>query len=182
MKKVTRLVSSCSLVAATRAAIRAAVAVVVLVSAALPTPAATQPAIAASAGAASYDLSGVGTSGVAAVRLELPLRPGVEVQMGTGFFWYGTQFDREIAMLLPEVGIQTRPPIGIPLLFGAGFGHTLGVKGSPDDAPTLYVAAGLDIEDRAGWAIRPEIRIRAVDPWTGTIGDFTLGVRRRLGG
>lgn len=153
-----------------------------LVATLFPARTVAQPAISASAGAASYDLSGVGTSGVAAVRFEIPLRPGIEAQMGTGFFWYGTQFDREIAMLLPEVGIQTRPPIGIPLLVGAGVGHTIGVKGSPDDDPTLYVAVGLDLEDRAGWAIRPEIRIRAVDPWVGTIGDFTLGVRRRFGG
>lgn len=148
----------------------------------LPVPGAAQPAISASAGASSYDLSGVGTSGVAAVRFEMPVLSRIDVQMGTGFFWYGSQFDREIAMLLPEVGIQTRPPIGVPLLFGVGVGHTLGVKGSPEDDPTLYVAAGLDIEDRAGWAIRPELRIRAVDPWAGTMGDFTLGVRRRLGG
>jgi hypothetical protein len=85
-------------------------------------------------------------------------------------------------MLLPEMGLLARVPVGIPLLFGVGVGHTLGVKGDPDDDATLYTALGLELEDRSGWAVRPELRVRAVDPWTGTIADFTIGVRRAFGG
>ena len=153
-----------------------------LVGAVLPHSAAAQAAISVSAGAATYDLSGVGTSGIAAVRGELPLAPALDFQFGTGFFWYGSQFDNQIAMLLHEAGVLARVPVGIPLLLGAGVGHTLGVKGNQEDDPTLYVAAGLELEDRAGWAVRPELRVRMVDPWVGTIADFTIGVRRSFGG
>lgn len=153
-----------------------------LVCTVLPQSIAAQAAISASVGAATYDLSGVGTSGIAAVRGELPLTSAVHFQVGTGFFWYGSQFDDQIAMLLPEAGVLAHVPVGVPLLLGAGVGHTLGVKGNQDDDPTLYVAAGLELEDRAGWAVRPELRVRVVDPWAGTIADFTVGVRRSFGG
>ncbi len=154
-----------------------------LVAAVLLTPlgVAAQPAVSVSAGAASYDLSGVGTSGVGAVRAEFPLASRLDLQVGTSFFWYGTQFDREIAMLFPEIGVFVRPSSAFPLLVGLGAGHSVGVKGDPEDDPTLYGSLALEIEDRAGWAVRPEMRLRAVDPWTGTVGEFTLGVRRRLG-
>ena len=76
---------------------------------------------------------------------------------------------------------MARVPGKIPLIVGAGAGHTIGVRGNPTDELTLYAATGLEIEDRAGWAVRPELRLRAVKPWAGTIADFTLGVLRRLG-
>lgn len=156
------------------------VVAVVIAGVAAPRAAAGQVALSAAAGAASYDLSGVGTSGVAAVRVEAPVLPWVDVQAGTGFFWYPSQAVDDRAMLLPEAGLMVRLP-ALPLYLGAGVGHTLGVKGEQDDEPTLYAALGADLEDRGGWAIRPEIRLRAVDPWVGTIADFTLGVRRRFG-
>lgn len=153
-----------------------------LVCVALPRSAAAQAALSVSAGATTYDLSGTGTSGTAAVRGELPITPAIDFQLGTGFFWYGTQGDDQVAMLLPEMGLLARVPVPIPLHFGLGVGHTVGVKGNQDDDATLYVAAGLELEDRGGWAVRPELRVRAVDPWVGTMADFTLGVRRAFGG
>ena len=144
--------------------------------------AAAQSALSASAGAASYDLSGVGTSATAAVRFELPVAPRLHAQIGTGFFWYGDQVESQVAMLLPEAGVLARLPIGIPLYLGAGAGRTVGLKGQPEDDFTVFGAAGLEFEDRAGWAVRPELRVRAVDPWAGTIADFTVGIRRRFGG
>ncbi len=146
----------------------------------VPSPSSAQVDLSVSAGAASYDLSGVGTSATAAARVEVALGGVFDVQVGTGFFWYGTQGETQVAMLLPEAGLLAQLPIGIPVYLGVGVGHTLGVKGDNDDDLTLFAAIGLEIEDRGGWAIRPEIRARAVDPWAGTIGDFTLGVRRRL--
>lgn len=140
-----------------------------------------QIAVSVHAGAASYDLAGVGTSGIAAVRVEHRLAPRIDLQAGTGFFWYGTQGDQQVSMLLPEAGLLARPFAGLPLLLGVGAGHTLELKGNLDDVFTLYGAVGLELEDEAGWAVRPELRVRAVDPWAGTIADFTLGVRKRFG-
>lgn len=147
----------------------------------LPGEARAQSAISVAAGAASYDLAGVGTSGVGAVRFEWPLASRLGGQVGTSFFWYGTQGVDQVAMLLPEVGVLARPSMSIPLLVGLGVGHSATVKGTASDEVSLYGALAFDIEDRAGWAVRPEMRVRVLDPWVGTIAEFTLGVRRRFG-
>lgn len=154
---------------------------VALGMAAIPGHVTAQKAISLSAGAASYDLSGTGTSAIGALRVELPLARRVDVQLGGGYFWYETQAGRRVGYLLPEGGVQVRPLSMLPAYVGVGAGHALGVKGSPPNELTLYAALGVDLGNRDGWSVRPELRARAVDPWVGTIGDFTLGIRRELG-
>lgn len=154
---------------------------IVVGSAVLAAEATAQAAVSVAVGVASYDLSGTGTSGVAAARIEMPVWRAVQLQVGSGFFWYRAQDNDNVSVLLPEAGALLRIPGAVPLYLGAGVGHTLAVNGDTDDDPMLYGAVGLEIVDRAGWAIRPELRLRSVDPWAGSIADFTIGVRRRLG-
>ena len=144
-------------------------------------PAEARQALSVAAGAAPYDLAGVGTSGTAAVRVEWPLGGRAELQAGTSFFWYGVQGDDASAFLFPEAGLFVRPLGAVPLRVGAGVGHSVAVDGRSQADPTLFAALGVDVEDRAGWAVRPEVRVRAVDPWAGTVAELTLGVRRRFG-
>ncbi len=138
-----------------------------------------QTSVSVSGGAAPYDLSGTGTSGVVAARVDVALNRWVSGQAGSSYFWYTTQADRSVAMLIPEVGIMVSPPT-LPLYLGAGIGHTVGTKGDRPGKFELYAALGADIEAGGGWAIRPEGRLHNVDPWVGTIMEVTLGVRRRL--
>lgn len=133
-----------------------------------------------SAGAAPYDLSGTGTSAIAAVRLDVQTVSWLSIQGGSSYFWYTTQAAESVAMLIPEIGVMAGVA-GTPLYLGAGVGHTVLAKGSWPEAVTLYAALGADIEDRGGWGLRPEARIHSVDPWAGTIVAITFGVRRRLG-
>lgn len=145
-----------------------------------PRDAAAQVSVTAYGGAAGYDLSGTGTSAVLGARVGLPLGAGLEAEVAAGYFWYESQARRDLGMLLPEVGIRWTASQRVPFYLGVGAGHTLGVKGEQEDDPTLFAALGIDLPLAPGWAIRPEMRVRAVDPWVGTIGDFTLGVRYRF--
>lgn len=146
-----------------------------------PADAAGQTTASFSVGAAEYDLAGTGLTGTGAVRIERRVAAALSVQVGTGLFWYETQGDQRVAMLLPEVGVLAHLPSGFPLYLAVGAGHTLGVAGSPDDDPTLFAALGVDLGDPGGWGVRPELRVRTVDPWIGTIADFAISVRRRIG-
>lgn len=128
-------------------------------------------------GASSYDLSGTGTSWVASARVDGALAPTLRWQAGVALFRYEAQFDRDVTLVLPEAGLEWHPPVpGLPLYLGAGVGYDFESGGFEDEA-TLYGALGLDLSVAPGLSLRPEVRVRAVDPWVGTMGDFTLGLR-----
>lgn len=129
------------------------------------------------AGVGAYDLSGDGTEAVLGGGLEVGLGSVVLIEPGLRYFRYETQFDEDVGFLLPEVSVQARLPLRIvePYL-GVGVGTAIVVEGDDDGEATLHAAAGarLPVADR--WTLRPEVRLRSVDPWVGTIGDFTLGI------
>lgn len=60
---------------------------------------------------------------------------------------------------------------------GAGGGAAAVVAGRGDGAVTLHGTAGARIRLPGRWSLRPEVRLRSVDPFTGSTGDLTLGVR-----
>lgn len=157
------------------------VAALAVLAIAWPERGSAQTRVGGAAGIASYDLSGTGTSGVVAIRLAWYRPAPLSVDVGTSFFWYETQGDESVAMLLPEAGLslELRP---LPLWIGAGAGYSIGVNGDPDNDPTLYAAAGLHFPFAGSWAVRPEVRIRAVDPWTGTIAEFIIGITKGFPG
>ncbi|MEQ9398798.1 MAG: hypothetical protein RJQ04_06475 [Longimicrobiales bacterium] len=129
------------------------------------------------AGASSYDLAGTGTSWVASARVDGALAPTLRWQAGVGLFRYGSQADRKVTLIMPEAGVEWHPPLPmVPLYLGAGVGYAAQSAGQEDD-PTLYAALGLDARVAPMISLRPELRVRAVDPWVGTLADFSLGVR-----
>lgn len=129
------------------------------------------------AGASTYDLSGTGTSWVASARVDGDLAPTLRWQAGVGLFRYESQSDRQVTLVMPEAGVEWHPPLGVvPLYLGAGAGFAAQSAGQEDD-PTLYAALGLDVPVAPSATLRPELRLRAVDPWVGVLADFSLGVR-----
>jgi hypothetical protein len=155
---------------------------IALVLGRVPTPAAAQTRLTVSVGPSEYDLSGTGWSGIAGVHYEALLRPWLGVEAGSGFFFYETQGDRDVTMLLPEVGLRFMTTTRVPLHLALGVGHTLSVQGGQPNEPVLYGAAGLSINLGNGWQLRPEMRLRIVDPWVGGIAGYTLGASKALGG
>lgn len=135
-----------------------------------------------SAGPAQYDLSGTGWSGTAALHVERPLGSGLRIEAGSGVFWYTTQGDNGVVMLLPEVGVTAQAPMPLPLYVGLGVGHSVVVSGEQSGEVVLYGTLGLSFPMLPGWALRPEVRLRIIDPWVGGVGGFTIGINRLLGG
>ncbi len=131
-------------------------------------------------GPSEYDLAGTGWSGTGGVSLERPLTSWLRAGVGSGVFWYRTQGASRTLMLLPEAGITAQMQGAVPLYLGAGVGHSIGLRGVQDDDPTLYAALGLSLPIGRRWIARPELRVRSVDPWTGTIAGYTVGITRTL--
>lgn len=130
-------------------------------------------------GITNYDLSGTGNEAVLAVRVDRWLAASVRVEAGLGYFRYQDQANESSTMLLPELGVFVHPPLGpLPLYLGVGAGGFLAVSGTEESEATLFAAAGVEIPIAEGWFLRPEMRVRAVDPWTGVMADFTLGFAR----
>ena len=63
-------------------------------------------ALAVVGGVVQYDLSGTGTTGFGAARLEVPLTSVVLLEPGLSFSRYDAQFGSSVSLLFPEVQIQ----------------------------------------------------------------------------
>lgn len=133
--------------------------------------------LALAGGAATYDLSGVGTSWSAAARYAHPVGPRLAMEVGVGVFGYGG--DR--FFLLPELGAAASIPAGpLSLRLSLGGGLFAPLEGRDETEPTLFAALDADLPASGRVSLRPGVRYRAVDPWAGTIFEFNLGVRIRL--
>lgn len=128
-------------------------------------------------GASQYDLSGTGTTGFAALRFDVvPERARFLVfEAGLQYFRYEAQSADHERIWFPEASLQlqlpsrvVRPYVGI----GAGYGF------SSESEPTLSASVGSRFRIASQWSLRTELRVRAVDPWTGTTADWGLGVSR----
>lgn len=134
-------------------------------------------------GAASYDLSGTGTSWVGGIRYGYPLATRLHLEAGASVFGYESQSDDTRVFLLPELGVGTHFPLGrATLRVGVGGGMSVTVRGEEDSEPTLFAALAVDLPAAGAVRLSPGVRYRAVDPWAGTIFEYTLGVRIGLGG
>lgn len=139
-----------------------------------------EPGVTLLGGASSYDLSGTGTSWVVGVEGDVsPLRH-LGVAPAVRLFRYETQGGEEASFLFPELMVRFQLPVDRfhPYL-GGGIGAGVAVEGPEQDDLTLHAALGTFVRLDTSWALRPEFRVRSVDPWTGTTGDFTLGVTYR---
>lgn len=137
------------------------------------------PGVTVLGGAAGYDLSGDGTSWVAGAAMELVPASPLVVEPGVRLFRYEPQFASEITYLFPELSVQAQLPLGwIRPYLGGGAGGAFVVEGRGSDELTVHGAFGARIRLDRRWSVRPEFRIRSVNPWVGSVGDFTLGITR----
>lgn len=129
-------------------------------------------------GAASYDLSGVGTSWVAAARYGHPLGTRVSLEAGATAFGYTTQGADRRVFLMPEAGVAARLSAGPTVVHvSLGGGLSAAVKGNDETEPTLFAGLAVDLPRTGGVRLSPGVRYRAVDPWVGTVFEYMLGVR-----
>lgn len=140
-----------------------------------------QTAVTVAAGPATYDLSGTGWSGVAELHVERGLTSWLRVEVGGGAFRYTTQGDSKVTMLIPDASLVVQAQGRVPVYLGVGGGYSVVTSGSQPDELSLHAVAGVSY-DVGSVVLRPEVKVRTIDPWTGTIGGFTLGVSFPLGG
>lgn len=157
----------------------ATAALVGLAAAIVAAPLAAQTGVTLSGAVVPYDLSGTGVSAAGALRVDVPVRRMLFVQAGSAYFDYETQIDERVGLLIPEVGVVVRPAT-LPLYAAGGVGYAFGVRGNAGDDPTLWAAVGLQYGVADGWTVRPEARIRVVDPWVGSMVELSVGLQRWL--
>jgi hypothetical protein len=154
------------------------------------TPAAAQdaarrPVIGITVGATQFDLAGTGTEAFGAVRVQVPLTRVFILEPGVGTFSY-RPYDLPAAprhrLWFPELQVQAQVRLGsVRPYLGAGGGAALiRVDGRTEIEETLSAAAGLRVDLPAGFSAGGELRVRAVNPWTGTTADWGLSLGRRL--
>jgi hypothetical protein len=141
-----------------------------------------RPALAVLGGPSPYDLSGTGTGGFGAVRLEVPSGRLLVFEPGIAVFRYRSQADESITYLLPEVSAQVQV-VGGPIrpYLGGGIGFTEFLSGRGQSKFTLHGAAGLRIAIAGGWGLRGEARLRSIDPFHGNTFDLGVGLGKELG-
>jgi len=131
-------------------------------------------------GAFQYDLSGTGTTGFGGVRLEWPIASYVIVEPGLTYARYTTQGGTGVSLLFPEIQLQVTRPVGrVRPFIGIGAGPVVAFGG--DDSETeLGLSGGVGLRTRVApdWSARAELRLRAINPWTGSAAEWTLGLSR----
>lgn len=133
-------------------------------------------------GAALYDLSGVGTSWAAGAELSAPVGGLMLAEIGGRVFRYESRGRRHVTHLFPSAGLYLDAGgRDFRVYTGGGLGMSLVPEGPGGTELTLHAAGGFRIRIRPRWLVRPEIRVRSVDPWTGTTGEFTVGMTYRFG-
>ena len=141
------------------------------------------PAVALVAGAFQYDLSGVGTAPFAGLRLELPRSRAIVLEPGLTVARYAPQGSAtDVWLLIPEVQLQlVRPGGRVRPFVGVGAGSSVAFgSGRTESDLTLSAGAGVRLRLSAAWAGRAELRLRAIDPWTGSAAEWTLGLARHF--
>lgn len=136
------------------------------------------PALTLLGGVSQYDLSGTGTTPFFAARVDVPLGRVVVLEPGITYLPYEEQFGVRTHHLLPEVQLQVqRPGDRFRPYLGVGVGFSRALRPGLDESElTASVAAGTRVLTLSGWLVRGELRVRAIDPWTGTTADWSLGV------
>jgi hypothetical protein len=141
--------------------------------------------IEAAGGRTEYDLSGVGNRNFGALRARVHVLPWLAVEPGLVHMRYRDQFwpaAGRWSLWLPEVQAQAELPFGrVRPYVGAGGGAVFASLDSErvTDA-TLSVAGGARVELGAGWGVGSELRVRALDPFHGTMADLGVSLSRRI--
>lgn len=133
-------------------------------------------------GAAPYDLVGLGTAWVAGAELTAPAAGLLLAEAGARVLRYETPSREHVTHVFPSAGLYLDAG-GRDVRFytGGGAGASLVTEGPGGAALTLHGAAGFRIRIRPRWLVRPELRVRSVDPWAGVTAEFTVGVTHRIG-
>ena len=156
---------------------------------ALPTAGASQESgsVGLLGGVSQFDLSGTGTVPSVSFRGNTSLDRALLGEVAFTYLAYTSQGDRQVNHLLPELQAHLqwpreglRPYLGV----GGGLSHAWADLGGAGDASetdlTVSVAGGVRIPIGTHWVVQAELRVRSIDPWVGTTGDWGIGLAGRF--
>jgi hypothetical protein len=135
-------------------------------------------------GAAQYDLSGTGTTGVVSLRVDDMPKRWLVTELAFGFLHPPMQSGARETLLIPEGQIQVQAPFShvMPYLGlggGAVFAHG---EGRSETSGTASVATGLRIVlPNVPVTLQAELRVRGIGKsFSGSTAEWTGGLRWRL--
>jgi hypothetical protein len=144
-----------------------------------------RPALSVSAGVSQFDLSGTGSSAMAAVRLERALMRALVLEGGVSVARPAQQFGATTTLVIPEVALQLQLPRLVAPYLGLGFGDAMDFRpesvGGLRHNATVSVAGGvrLWLGDRMG--LRGELRVRGIGSTLGgSTAEWTGGAALRF--
>jgi hypothetical protein len=132
-------------------------------------------------GVSWYDLDARGSGPMVAVRVDLPITPGLRVEPGLGYLGYREESGERVHQLLPEFQLQLqltgerfRPFLG----GGLGASWERGPEGDLSEL-TVSGGGGLRVLLSPDWRMTGEARFRGVGPWGGSMSDLLIGIGGR---
>lgn len=133
-------------------------------------------------GITQYDLDGVGEAPHVSIRGSSALDRPIVFEGALSYFSYFTQGQGHIWHVLPEVQVQWQYLRShVHPYAGAGLGASHGRSGEASTTDlTLSVSGGLRVPVARGWYLVGEVRVRSIDPWTGSNADIGVGIVGRL--
>jgi hypothetical protein len=140
------------------------------------------PAVAIVAGVSQYDLSGTGTEGFVALRVDLPMSDYIYAEPSFGYMSYRSQGGDLVRHLTAEVQLQGSYPFGRwrPYL-GGGAGGFFDMRKQRGGAelvrPTVSGAGGVRVELLEDLGARAELRVRGIGKsFGGSAAEWSAGL------
>jgi hypothetical protein len=140
--------------------------------------------IALMGGAAQYDLSGTGTTGVVSIRLDDMPKRWLVTELSLAYLHPPMQSGARETLLIPEGQLQVQVPFSYVMPYlgiggGAAFAHA---GGHSETTATASVATGLRvILPNAPVSLQAELRVRGIgSSFAGSTAEWTGGLRWRL--
>ena len=140
--------------------------------------------IALMGGAAQYDLSGTGTTGVVSLRLDDMPKRWLVTELSLAYLHPPMQSGARETLLIPEGQLQVQAPFSFVMPYlgiggGVAFAHT---AGQSETTATASVATGLRIVlPNAPVSLQAELRVRGIgSSFSGSTAEWTGGLRWRL--
>ena len=135
-------------------------------------------------GAAQYDLSGTGTTGVVALRFDDMPKRWLVTELSLAYLHPPMQSGGRETLLIPEGQLQVQAPFSFVMPYlgiggGAAFAHG---GGQTETTATASVATGLRIVlPNAPVSLQAELRVRGIgSSFSGSTAEWTGGLRWRL--
>jgi hypothetical protein len=135
-------------------------------------------------GAAQYDLSGTGTTGVVSLRIDDMPKRWLVTELALGLLHPPMQSGARETLLIPEGQLQVQLPFSYVMPYlglggGAVFAHG---DGRSETTATASVATGLRIVlPNAPVTLQAELRVRGIgESFSGSTAEWTGGLRWRL--